>query len=136
MADPKPLPSEVTYSFSRSPAFRVIYATGLFGGVMPTGDIALDFVVDRAPFPVTVTHTVEPNGRLGKEIAREASSAYIEREVQAEVRIDLALARAMRSWLDQHIETLEQIHAAGGPMAAVSTEPPQPSSQSPAVAPG
>ena len=112
----------------RSHGFRVVHSTGVFGGVMPTGELAINFVVDRQPYPVTVTHAVV-DGKLGREVSREIAGVYIEREIQVEARIDLGQARSLRTWLDEHIHNLEDAIAkrpgAESREDLPSTEPPQ-----------
>jgi hypothetical protein len=84
-------PPEVKMSKNRD--FRIISATGVFGGVNPV-EGQMIFYADR----------LEPKSdRLGK-----LSLDYINRESQVEVHVPLAVFKSIAEWMMNHIKEYEQ----------------------------
>jgi hypothetical protein len=78
---------------SKNRDFRIISATGVFGGVNPV-EGQMIFYADR----------LEPKSdRLGK-----LSLDYINRESQVEVHVPLAVFKSIAEWMMNHIKEYEQ----------------------------
>jgi hypothetical protein len=103
----------VTFHYLKSPDFRTIHADGIIGGITPQGILHGSLWAQRAPIPREVTMVVEPDGKLGQEVARVGRDGVV-RELQVDVMFNLAAALEIRDWLDKQIEQLEKLneHAA------------------------
>jgi len=101
---------KVRFHYIKSNHFRVIHVDGAHGGITPTGMIQVAFHNDRSPIPQQVVSTVHENGTLGREIAEErVSRDGVVREVEVEAIMSLDTARALRKWLDEKIQSLEDL---------------------------
>lgn len=102
----------VSFDYIKSNQFRVIRVDGVHGGVSPKGNvIQMALFSERAPIPKRETYRIE-NGKLRERTASEQRDAFI-REVEVEVLVDLATAKAMHKWLGEKIESAEQIGKEG-----------------------
>jgi hypothetical protein len=106
---------EATFDYIKSNYFRVVFASGMTGGVTPTGDmIQMSVFNERGPIPQTEVFKIAPDGRVGppvleKRVARDA----IVREVEVTIAMSIEGARAMRDWLDRALKLREQIISNG-----------------------
>ncbi len=98
-------PPRFQTKFTTSRSFRTIHADGAWGGVTPQGLINMASFSETRPFPQSVTYTLE-NEALKEESRIEDQS--IIREVEVGVMMSLPVARALRKWLDERIQQLEQ----------------------------
>ena len=99
---------EIEFHYLKSNGFRTVHCDGVWGGTTPRGYITMSFYSERAPIPNRLIHSVDSNGRVGKEIAeKRISREGIIREVEVEVIMDLAMARSTVEWLQGHIKFLE-----------------------------
>lgn len=102
---------KLVFHYIKSNYFRVVYATGVQGGISPKGDIEIAFFNERNPIPERLVHVIEkPTGlgeedvNIGAEIPEEkASKEGIVREVEVQVVMNRATAEAMYIWLGQKI---------------------------------
>ena len=62
---------------------------------------------ERSPLPQKITHQVIGDGIVGPEIGQEGKDGII-READVEVIMDLAMAKNLVTWLQGHIEFLEE----------------------------
>lgn len=93
--------------FVKNSDFRTVLASGIFGGVTPTGLINLNVFSDRAPIPKRITFEVDPGvGQLNNEVDRDSKEGVI-REVHFGMLIDINTARSIIEWLNQKIGILE-----------------------------
>ena len=97
---------EISFNYVKSNLFRVIHADGAWGGLSPRGDIHIAFYNERAAIPDFSKVTVSSDGQTIEAERFEATSELV-REVEVDVIVDLATARALRVWLDSMIEALE-----------------------------
>lgn len=100
------------YDFIKSNFFRVIHADGAFGGPNPSGGVTINFFSERLPIPKAIVHEVLDDDTLGPEIRdkREQREGVV-REFEASVQMDHAAAKRLLTWLERHLETLDQAHA-------------------------
>lgn len=102
---------KVVFHYIKSNYFRVIYATGVQGGISPKGDIEIAFFNERNPLPERIAHSLtKPSGlptddvMLGPEIAAErVSKEGVVREVEVQIVMNRATAQAVHQWLGQHL---------------------------------
>ena len=103
------IPTSVDCHYLKSNSFRVVHADGVWGGTTPRGYIAMSFFSERAPIPRKLTYAVNPDGVVDqkRETGRDSRAGII-REVEVEVMVDLAMAKSLSTWLQQHIGHLEE----------------------------
>ena len=100
------IPKDITFHFIKASDFRVIPATGVWGGVNPNGNITMSFFSERTSVPKKIIHELTSEGRLGDEVVREDIEGVV-RDVHVSVIIDLAFAESFKVWLDDKIDTLK-----------------------------
>lgn len=87
--------------------FRVIHTDGVIGGPSPNGrGIHMSLWSERAPIPLQVSHEIDDEGHVGKEVERVQRDGIV-REVEADVVISLETAEAMIEWLKHHVKSLK-----------------------------
>ncbi len=107
------LPSSITSHHIKSNYFRVIHADGAIGGFTPRGQIFFNLYSERPPVPEITVHAVQ-NGQLGKEITegRPPLSAGILRELEVGVIMDVNVAKALVTWLNERIKIYDELQSA------------------------
>jgi hypothetical protein len=102
-------PKKIRFHYLKSNAFRSVHADGVFGGVTPRLSISATFFNERQPIPDQVVQAVKEDGTVGEELTDEriARDGFV-RELEVNVIMDLALAKAMQSWLAEKIKTIEE----------------------------
>ena len=86
---------ETELVITKSPDFKLLYASGIFGGLNPL-DARMIFFVDRA-MPKVETGTP---GRM--------KTGVIERELQIEIHMSPQQFISIYHWMQSHIERLEK----------------------------
>jgi hypothetical protein len=79
---------EVTFHYEFDPAYRIVGANGVWGGLTPRGDIRLDFFVESLTVPDSVVNLITPDGKLGPELARTP-----ERRITRRLQVGILLSR-------------------------------------------
>lgn len=104
------LPSQIPYHYIKSNYYRVVHADGAFGGVTTRGLIHMDLFSERNPIPQMMTLQVQPDGRLGEEIAGgTVKREGVVREMEVGATMDLSTAKAILTWLQDKIDVLERL---------------------------
>ena len=100
--------SKLPLHYIKGTHFRVVFASGVYGGITPRGLIQMNFFSERNPIPRKTVHKIE-TGTLGAEIVeeREIRDGFI-REVEISALMDLPTAKSFRTWLDEKIAKLEE----------------------------
>jgi len=88
---------EIKVEFRKASDYRVIPATGAWGGVNPQGEITFDLFIEKLEIQ-SVRMKIEP-GRPPMEIAREGEIHVRESQIGVVVRPDIA--RSIGEWLIQ-----------------------------------
>jgi hypothetical protein len=100
---PKPL----KFLHEKGPLFRTFHADGVWGLTSPTGNIQLDFYLEREPSPTAVHIPVNPDGSFkGNQIIEvNVDSEYfvLVRDFQAGVVLSLDAAMQVREVLNNYI---------------------------------
>ena len=105
---PKP---HINFHYIKANQFRVIHADGVHGGLHPRGNIQMSFFSERVPIPKRVSHEIDEDGKLGKEIVSERETRDgIVREVEVGVVMGVSEARSLVKWLQQKIRAYEKLH--------------------------
>ena len=98
---------ELEFHYIKSNNFRVVHGDGVWGGATPRGYVAMSFYSERFPIPQKLVHDLGSNRAVGQEIGRDSKEGII-REVEVEVILDLDMAKSVVTWLQGHIDFLEQ----------------------------
>ncbi len=107
---PAEVPSEIQALWTKSNFTRVSHCDGAFGGVTPSGNIYIAFYSEHAKTPTTTRYEVDAPARQIKQVAPQPGQiAEWEREIEAEVIMNLNVAKSLRGWLDDKIKALEQL---------------------------
>lgn len=107
------LPSSVTLHYIKSNYFRTIHADGAIGGLTPRGELFLSLYSERPPLPDVVVQAIE-NGQLGKEIIEQRKGIEgILREIEVGVVMDLNVAKAVVTWLQERIKVADEMMRLG-----------------------
>ena len=89
--------SEIKVEFKKAGDYRIIAATGAWGGVNPQGEITFDLFIEKLEIQ-SVRIKAEP-GRPPVEVAREGEIHVRESQIGVVVRPDIA--RSIGEWLIQ-----------------------------------
>jgi len=100
--------SKVKFQFSKSSEYRLVAATGVWGGPMPAGQIRIEFFVDHAAIPAAVTYAITPEGKVGEEVEREPSDRTIARELQMGVVLTPDTAESLVQWLQDKLRLIKR----------------------------
>ena len=99
-----------TFHFIKSNHFRVIHGDGAWGGITPSGSLAMVFYSERMPIPQRIDHEITPVGTLGAPTNVESKRGVV-REMEVEVVVNLEAAKGISNWLNAQIESLEKAHS-------------------------
>lgn len=119
------IPKEIAFEYLKSNFFRVISASGAFGGLSPTGrEIHMAIFSERRAIPKKTVHSVSREGKIGEEVIqkREVRGGFI-REIEVDLVIDLQTALRIQEWLQDKIQQLVKAH--GLQLPAEVTDPPK-----------
>ena len=100
-------PEAIDFHFVKSAHFRVIHADGVWGGVTPSGNIALSIFSERLPIPTIVKNRIKDGNQVGEEIAEERNTRTgVVREVETELIMNKATATVFLDWLKRYVEAM------------------------------
>ena len=99
---------EIEFHFTKSNDYRTVHVDGAWGGVTPQGNISMGLFSERRDVPSAVRFRVA--GQVLQELARQGQQNNI-REMQVEVVLNLGVARAVASWLMEHVTAAENMLA-------------------------
>jgi len=89
------------------------YANGAFGGPTPNKELVISFYQERHGLPNEQCMTIYPDGTPPETHTTDPGdhADVIVRFVTGGITMNLATAKSIRVWLDQHISQLEKIIA-------------------------
>ena len=102
---------EIHFRYRKAEDYRLVSATGIYGGITPNGRIFANLFVDHPQMPETVTHRVSPDSRLGEEIGRtegDADGSWFDRRLEVGVLMDPSVARSVGRWLIQKADEFDE----------------------------
>ena len=104
MADEK-----FTIVLKKSPDYRIYPGNVVYGGPTPDLEgVLISFCVDHAPFPNYLQHPIL-EGRVDiSKIVDQAIAGNLERELLCGISMSLHQAKALQTWLNTMIETIER----------------------------
>lgn len=87
---------EINIKFTKAHDYKIIPATGAWGGVSPHGEVIFDFYVEKLESPETVQIRIEP-GRPVEELGRQGEMQVREAQIGVILRPDIA--HSIGRWL-------------------------------------
>ncbi|MEI6308875.1 MAG: hypothetical protein WCP58_04445 [bacterium] len=94
--------SQVRFYYEESPEYRVISASGLWGGLTPEKMIFLNLFVETPRQPEIQTHEVTPDGKLGSITENpDLTLAEFRRLLEIGIVITPSVAKAIAAWLNE-----------------------------------
>ena len=102
------LPESITFHYLKAQNFRTIHADGVIGNITPAGYIHMAVYSERPAIPQEMIQKVNPDGTLGevipeKTIVRDG----IVREMDMDVLMSVAVAKNIKSWLEDKIKDID-----------------------------
>ncbi len=106
-----PEKQELRFKYIFPEDYNPSYVNGVFGGASIQGEIVVNFTLERHPIPNSITHELEPDLSLGKEIRRDPDDyqKLLVRYVTSGVILNIRNARLIRDWLSEQIKLAEGI---------------------------
>ena len=98
------------YKFQET--YNPLYVNGAQGGVTPKGEIAVNFYLERHALPKSQMYSVENESvmvEIEDEVAPQDLRESFIRYVQTGVIMDYSTAKAVHTWLGNHLKNLETI---------------------------
>jgi hypothetical protein len=94
--------------------YNPVYVNGAHGGVTPRGELVVNFYQERQPLPNAMTHELNPNGTIGREVAVEPDdlASSLVRFVTNGVVVNYQTARELHFWLGEKIKEMEAMEKA------------------------
>lgn len=96
-------PRIVKFNYITTNNYRNYVVEGVFGGLTPKGKIYAEFFAEKSQIPRNVKHEINKNGTLGQEIDRQVDEGIV-RQIECGIIMDIDMAVAFRTWLDQKID--------------------------------
>ena len=111
MADEKNTSNTIKFKYKFDDDYNPIYVNGAHGGISTSGEIIINFYLERHPVPNTQIHEINQEGYLGKEINREPADnkSTMIRYIKNGVVLNLESAVKIRDFLDKQIQMVESI---------------------------
>ncbi len=100
-------PTQLTFHYIKSNTYRDVQVDGVIGSVRPNGKgIHVSVFSERSPVPQCVTHEIDADGQVGKELARDGKEG-VARTLEVGLFLDLDNAKRLVGWLREKIDILE-----------------------------
>jgi hypothetical protein len=111
MAQDKP---ELTFKYIFDYGYNPVYVNGAHGGVSPRGELVMNFYLERMALPNSITHEINPNGTIGREVAAEPEDLgqSMVRFIKSGVVMNLQNAKELHHWLGERIKEMEALEKA------------------------
>src|ERR1035437_6274980 len=97
----------IDLNYLKTHSYRTYFTSGAFGGITPKGQVYMELYVERGVTPQIVTHQINENGSLGKEVKRDGKVGVI-REIECGVIFDIETAKTMKKWLEDRINDYDK----------------------------
>ena len=108
----KPASTSVRFTRRESSQFRLMHVDGFYGGPAPSGMLYMQVFTLLPPIPTEIVQEVNPDGKVGRELSRRMEAA-MEHRVEAGLLMSADVTRALRDWLSQQLDMLEDIRKQG-----------------------
>ncbi len=108
MDDTKDCPKCIRYEYEEDPGAKLKVAHGVWGGVSTQGEIELNFYAESDKLPHVAERLLTPEGIIGPEsIPQNEDPRIIIRHVHSKILLNYNTARALATWLEEKIESIE-----------------------------
>jgi len=108
----------VAFDYEKSKFFRVIHVDGAIGSPTPKGDgIQMALFSERVPIPRSEEYSITTGGQIGERTQIDVRPCQVFREVEVEAILSIEIAKRLRDWLSDKIETVQNIRSRGTPNA-------------------
>jgi hypothetical protein len=104
--------------------YNPVYINGAHGGVTPRGELVVNFYQERQPLPNAMTHELNPNGTIGREVAVEPEdlNRSLVRFISNGVVVNYQTARELHFWLGEKIKEMEALDKVRTAQGAIPPE--------------
>lgn len=103
----------VKFKFTRNEGYRIIHANGVWGGFTPRGEFLMEFFIETPQKIDTITHELQAEGKIGKEIDRNpkqnSEGPVVNREIQSAVVMSPDTAKSLMLWIQDKLKDIEKI---------------------------
>ena len=101
---------EITFKYIFADDYNPTYVNGVYGGINPKGDLALNFFYERSALPKKETYILTPARTLdsAKKCLPEDLKTSMVRFISSGIILDLRGAKDIFSWLKEKIDELEK----------------------------
>ena len=93
----------INIKFTKTPDYKIIAATGAFGGPTPQGEILCNFFIEYKEPPEFLEIEIGERGGIVKETEKIAND-YYNRELQIGVLLRPDIAKSVGDWLISHAD--------------------------------
>jgi hypothetical protein len=100
---------KIKYIFSDD--YNAKYASGVYGGVTPSGEIVANFFFERHGLPISQVHTITPSNELGPVIQNEPEDLpqTMVRVVENGIILNVKFAEVLINWLTDNVKQAKVI---------------------------
>lgn len=100
---------KITFIYNKADSYRNYHIDGIYGGLLPTGNIWFDPFVEKGLLPDNVVSEVNiETGDLTDIKKSPDDNNKILRELQSGFILNLSTAEKIRDWLDDKIKVIQQ----------------------------
>jgi len=105
---------ELKFKYIFDYGYNPVYVNGAHGGVSPRGELVVNFYLERIALPESITHEINPNGTIGREVAAEPDDLgqSMVRFIKSGVVMNYQNARELHLWLGERIKEMEALEQA------------------------
>ncbi|MDD5264076.1 MAG: hypothetical protein PHU43_04475 [Candidatus Bipolaricaulis sp.] len=107
-------PQAIRFEFKDADDYKLIFATGAHGGVMPNGMVKFDLFVEFHTGPSAEQRSIGADGRFGEPRLEglPTEAIHVTRLRQVGVMMTVPDARSLATWLEQKADESDKIRAA------------------------
>ena len=102
-----PSSRNIFVKFREAPDYKKVGATGIYGGLTPSGEVLCHFFIEFREIPDELKHIVQ-DGNLVPEEGNSPTPTFI-RELQVGVLVSAQVVRAIGEWFITQSNTIEQM---------------------------
>lgn len=101
--------AQIKVKLKKDSEYRIIPASGVWGGITPHGTVYFDIVIEKPEAPeLTVINIDEGTGQR-VEAVQEPKEPYVERILMTGVMVRPEIARAIGNWLIEKADEAEML---------------------------
>jgi hypothetical protein len=101
--------AQIKVKLKKDNEYRIIPASGVWGGVTPHGMVYFDVVLEKPEAPELTTINVDEATGQRVETVQEPKEPYVERILMAGVIVRPEISRAIGNWLIEKADEAEML---------------------------